>query len=221
MSSQPSRLDDDDLSVRTGKRDPRRQSAAAAGNDDARVAERPSWSTISSAGRALSRHDRGIVKARDDDCAGFPGNPRRDRFAALGAPIVEDDLRAFCARAVDFHLRSVGRHDDDGPDCQSPGRNGDAARVVARREGDDAPLPLLRRKLEQSVGRSAQLEGAARLQTLAFQPDAGAPTSLSISGVRSTRPAIRSDAATTSSRVTMAAPSKSLIFMSFRSTVAV
>jgi hypothetical protein len=46
--------------------------------------------------------------------------------------------------------------------------------MVARRESDDAPLALLRRKLQQPVGRPAQLERPASLQAFAFQPDARA-----------------------------------------------
>jgi hypothetical protein len=46
--------------------------------------------------------------------------------------------------------------------------------MIPRREGDDAPLPFLGRKLEQAVGRAPQLECAARLQTLAFEPDSSA-----------------------------------------------
>ena len=48
------------------------------------------------------------------------------------------------------------------------------ARVIARREGNDAPLPLFRRKLQQAVGRPPQLERAAGLQALAFEPYASA-----------------------------------------------
>ena len=43
--------------------------------------------------------------------------------------------------------------------------------MIARREGDDAALALLRRQLEQPVGRAPQLKCAAGLQALAFEPD--------------------------------------------------
>ena len=46
--------------------------------------------------------------------------------------------------------------------------------MIARGESDHAPLPFLRRELEQAVGRAAELEGAAGLQAFAFQPDADA-----------------------------------------------
>jgi hypothetical protein len=42
--------------------------------------------------------------------------------------------------------------------------------MVARREGHHAARALLRRQLEQPVGRPAQLECAAGLQALAFEP---------------------------------------------------
>ena len=135
----------------------------------------------------LPGDDCRIVEARNDGRPGFVGDFRGDRLAALGPPVVEDDLGAFGACAVDLHLRSVRRHDDDRADAEPAGRDRDSARVIARRESDDSALPLLRRELQQTVGRAAELEGAAGLQALAFEPDAQPPTSLSISGVRSTR----------------------------------
>jgi hypothetical protein len=59
-------------------------------------------------------------------------------------------------------------------DAEPPRRNRDSARVIAGRECNDAAHPLFRRKLEQSVRRAAQFERAARLQALAFEPNAGA-----------------------------------------------
>jgi hypothetical protein len=46
--------------------------------------------------------------------------------------------------------------------------------MVAGGKGDDAALALGWRQLQQAVGRSAQLERSAGLQTLAFQPDSDA-----------------------------------------------
>jgi hypothetical protein len=48
-------------------------------------------------------------------------------------------------------------------------RNCDAARMITRREGDDAVPALLARKLQQAVGGAAQFERAARLKALAFE----------------------------------------------------
>jgi len=44
--------------------------------------------------------------------------------------------------------------------------------VIARRESDYSPLPLVRRKLQKTVGGAPQLERAAGLKALAFQPEA-------------------------------------------------
>ena len=52
--------------------------------------------------------------------------------------------------------------------------DGHAARVIARREGDDAALALFGRELQQPVGCAPQLERAASLQAFALDPDAGA-----------------------------------------------
>jgi hypothetical protein len=46
--------------------------------------------------------------------------------------------------------------------------------VVARRERDDTLLPLFGRQLQQAVGRAPELECAACLQALAFEPDSDA-----------------------------------------------
>jgi hypothetical protein len=45
--------------------------------------------------------------------------------------------------------------------------------VIARREGHHAALPLLRRELQQAIGRAPQLESAAGLQAFAFEPNSG------------------------------------------------
>ena len=76
-------------------------------------------------------------------------------------------------------------------DAEPPRGDGHAARMIAGREGDHAPLPLLRRQLQQPVGRAPQLERAAGLQAFAFQPDAAARDSRSRSAA-SARPVPRS-----------------------------
>ena len=141
---------------------------------------------------------------------------RGDRFAAFGAAVVEDDLRALAARAVDLHLRRIGRHDDDRANAEPPGRDRHAARMIAGRESDDAALALLRVELQQPVGRAPQLEGAAGLQALALQPDRRA-VDLALDRAASARPARRSAAPLprTSLRLTSALIAKWLIFHPF------
>ena len=46
--------------------------------------------------------------------------------------------------------------------------------MIAGGEGDDAPFPLVLRELQQAIGRTPQLERAAGLQALAFEPDSRA-----------------------------------------------
>ena len=92
-------------------------------------------------------------------------------FAALRPAVVQDDFGALAACSVDFHLRSIGRHDDDRADAEPPSGDGDASRVIARGECDDAARPLLRGELEQPVARAPELECAAGLQALALEPD--------------------------------------------------
>src|SRR5439155_11514157 len=82
-----------------------------------------------------------------------------------------DDLGALGASPFDLHRGRVRGHDDDRADAEPLGGAGYGARMVARRNGDDAALPLLGRQLQQSVARSPQLERAAGLQALTFEPD--------------------------------------------------
>ena len=80
----------------------------------------------------------------------------------------------------------------DRRNAEPPRGDRHAAGVIARGKGDHAALAAPRRQLQQPVGRAPQLERAAGLQALAFEPDSAPAISLSISGVRSTSPAIRS-----------------------------
>ena len=93
MSSQPSGSTITISSVGTGQRDSRRKPAAAAGNDDAPRGHGHLLQDLEP-GRALPRDDRRIGEARHHRSAGFGGNFCGDLLAALGAPVVEDDLGA-------------------------------------------------------------------------------------------------------------------------------
>ena len=125
--------------------------------------------------RALPGDDRRIVEARHDRRA---ASPRRCRAAIASRlsvrAVVEDDLRAFGARAVDLHPGASAGMTIVAANAEPPRRDRHAARMIARREGDHAALPLLGDQLQQPVGRAAQLERAAGLQAFAFQPDARA-----------------------------------------------
>jgi hypothetical protein len=121
------------------------------------------------AGSALPRDNRRIVEARYDCRPAIPGEATRNLLSAFGPAVVEDDLGAFGPRAIDFHRRSVRRHDDNRADAEPFCGNRHAARVIPRRKGDNAAFALPGRELEQAVGRASQLERAAGLQTLAFE----------------------------------------------------
>ena len=120
--------------------------------------------------RALPGDDRGIVEARDDGRTALARDPRCNLLAALAAAVVQDNLGAFAARALDLHARRVGRHHNDSANAQPFRRDRDPAGVVAGRKGHDASRPFFGRKLQQTVGRAPQLEGTAGLQALAFKP---------------------------------------------------
>ena len=177
-----------------------------------RGGEPPSCSIISRPAVPCPATIAGSSKLGHHRCARFVCDPRRDRLAALCSPIVEDDLRALGASAFDLHLRRIGRHDDDRPNTEPLRRNRNATSVIARRKGDDAPLPLFGRKLQQPVGRAAQLERATSLQTFTFQPDArAADLALDQWGLFDEPARSAPPAASTSSRVTIVWSAKSLI----------
>ena len=123
---------------------------------------------------ALAGDDHRIIEARHHSGAGLLRDFRGDFLAAVVAPVVEDDFRALAARAVDLHLRGVGRHHDHRGDLEAPGGDRHSARMIARRESDDAALPLFLAELQQAIGCAPQLECAAGLQAFAFEPDADA-----------------------------------------------
>jgi len=81
--------------------------------------------------RALALDDEGIVERRDQHRAALGRDLGADGFAAFGPAIVEADLAAEGAHALDLHRRAVGRHDDDGGRADSLGGRRHALRMVA------------------------------------------------------------------------------------------
>ena len=85
----------------------------------------------------------GIVETGHHDRAALGGQARGDVFAAFGPPVVEDDLGALGPRAVDLHLRGVGRHHDHRRGCR-------AAAPRWRLRGHDCPTRKRRRRASRS-----------------------------------------------------------------------
>ena len=84
-----------------GQRDARGKPSAAAGNDDPR-GRRRSCSTISSPAVPCPATIAGSSKLGTTVAPVSSRYPRRDLLAALVTAVVEDDLRAFAARASTF-----------------------------------------------------------------------------------------------------------------------
>ncbi|MNR14505.1 hypothetical protein D3C85_1309830 [compost metagenome] len=57
--------------------------------------------------RALTLDDEGIVEGRDQDGAAFRRDPGADGLAAFAPAVVEADLAAEGAHALDLHRRAV------------------------------------------------------------------------------------------------------------------
>ena len=136
-------------------------------------------------------------------------------------PVVEDDFRPFGPRALDLHLRRIGRHHDHRPDPEPPRGDRHAARMIARGEGDHAVCPLFRRSCSSRLVAPLSLKAPPVCRHSHLSQTRTPATSLSISGVRSTRPAIRSAASTTSSRRSRHLSINRLIILPFRLAVAV
>ena len=132
------------------------------------------------------------------------------------AAVVEDDLGALRPSALDFHGGRIGRHDDDRRGCRAASRR-------SRRRAHDCP----RRKRPRRASAPPRESCSSRLvapRSLKAPPVCrhshlsqirALESRVSISGVRSTEPAIRSAAARTSSRSLVACSAKLLIFHPF------
>src|SRR5205085_6948891 len=107
---------------------------------------------------ALAGNDSLVVEARHHYRTALAAQLTCNLFAAFGQAVVEDDLGAVRPRAFHLNRRGIGRHDDGGVNAEPLGGDGDALSVIARRESDHAPLPLVVRELEEPICRTAQLE---------------------------------------------------------------
>ena len=195
MSSQPSGSTTTISRIRHCQRDSRRKPAAAARDDDPRRRAAELLDDLE-AGGPLPGDDRRIVEARHHGRARFVGDPRGDRLPALRPPIVEDDLGALAASPVDLHLRRIGRHDDDRPNAEPPRRNRNATSVIAGGKGDDAARRSSGESCSSRLVAPRSLNAPPVCRHSHFSQTRVPPTSLSINGVCSTSPAIRSRAAT-------------------------
>ena len=166
-----------DPRVRTGERHPRGKPAAADRNRDQRrfASDRlPELVEDFEPDGALAGNHMTVVERGYDGGSGPGRKPGGNRHAVLGPAVIEHHVASVGAGAVDFDLRRIARHDDRRLDAEAPSRNRHALRMIAGGESHHAALAFGRVELEQAVARSAQLERAAGLQGLAFEPDPAA-----------------------------------------------
>ena len=78
-----------------------------------------------------------------------------------------------CRTPSTFTRAAVSGMTIDRRDAERAGDQRDRLAVIARRVGDHARGPRLRRQLRQHVARAANLERAARLQVLALERERG------------------------------------------------
>jgi hypothetical protein len=124
--------------------------------------------------RAVSCHDRFVAEGVDMEAVETLEGARPEHLV----PLVEGDLDhlpAEPADRLDLGLRGRVRKDDRATDAELAGPPGDALRHVAGARGPDALLELLGRGEQERVPRSAQLEGADRLEVLELEVDLGRP----------------------------------------------
>ena len=146
------------------------QQAAAAHRDEHR-ADIGTLLEDLEARRALPRHNPRVIERRHHRQAARRGFPLGAGLAIVRRLPLEDDLGAIALGAVDLHLRCGGGHDDHGRRAERARRERHRLPVIARGIRDDPPSQLIGRELRQHVERAADLEGAHRLEVLAFQEE--------------------------------------------------
>lgn len=105
-----------------------------------------------------------VIVGRDEREAALGRKPAPDLLARIREAIIGDDFRTITARRRLFDLRRVIRHDyDDGGSEQAPGA-GERLAVIARREGNHTPPPLLGRQRRDCIVGPAKLERACVCQ---------------------------------------------------------
>ncbi len=159
-----------DLGIGKSKRNTGCKPTPSTWNDDARGRAVHLIGNFESGG-SLTRDDGRIVETRHDGRTALFGKPSSNPLATLGATVIKNNLGALRSSALNFHLGSIGGHDDYRSNAKPPGGDCHAARVVARRESDHSLFALLGEELKKSIGCATQFEGATCLEAFAFQPD--------------------------------------------------
>ena len=121
-------------------------------------------------GGALAGDDPRVVVRSDQRRPAALGDLRADRLARLARPVVEADLGAMAAGALDLDRRRVDRHDDGRGLAQEPRCSGHPLGVVAGRVGDHR----IRVELTDRVVGAAKFERPGALQAFRLQQDAPA-----------------------------------------------
>ena len=165
--------DHPDSRGKMGRRDgASREQPRAAAADEERVERADILEQLLRRG-ALAGDHGGVVEGRDQRRSALGRDALRRALAALARrAIVEDHFRPVRARGGDLHRGRIRRHHDHGGNPEEPPRERDRLRMVARREGDDAVLALVRSQRMQGVVGAAELEGARALEVLALEEDA-------------------------------------------------
>ena len=119
--------------------------------------------------RPLAGNDVFIVVGRNDSISVLGREFLGPEAALLASGANFDDFSAKRCRRIEFVLRGVARHHDDGLHAKSTGGISDSLCVIPAGIGDDAAAPRLVAQRRNLVVGPAQLEGADGLQVLEFQ----------------------------------------------------
>ena len=121
--------------------------------------------------RPLPFNNPGIIEAGHDNRAAFCSEIRCQLLATAAHAIIGHDLRAECARRIQFRLGRILRHDDQCWHAQPFGGPSNALRMIARGKSNDTGFAFLFSHRGEPMIAAAQFERTDRLQVFAFEPD--------------------------------------------------
>jgi hypothetical protein len=119
----------------------------------------------------LPSHDVKIIKGWHDHCATLLSDLSGYGLAALSEAVIEHHLCAIANRGLSFDRGCIRRHDDEGGHAQFTRGIGYALGMVARREGNNAPLFLISVKSAKAIIGPAKFERACPLKNLGLDPN--------------------------------------------------